>query len=100
MEDVWLAADRRRADRMASTALLADHAGVALVLEPITDVENGEDLELGGLAAHVEGVVVGRGPGFVAGVLRVRLAANRGGQVVVEVGDRPRRHRGTGHRLL
>src|SRR5437588_2814392 len=106
MEHVGLAADGRRAHRVASAALLADDARVAfgravrVPLEPLAGVDDREDLELRGLATDVERVVVGRGPGLVAGVLRMRLAPNRGRQVVVEVGGWTRGHRRTVHHLL
>src|SRR5437588_12638796 len=106
MEDVRRAADVGEAYRVTATALLADDPRAALgravgvALEPLADVDDREDLERRCLTADVEGVAVRRGPGLVAGVLRMGPAANCGGRVVVEVGDGPRGHRRTGHPLL
>src|SRR2546423_14248345 len=91
MQDVGLARDGGRAYRVATAARLADDPRLALgtpvraPLEPPADVDNREDLVLGRLASHVDGLAVRRGPCLVARVGGMGLAAQLLWQIVVDV---------------
>ena len=103
---VGLAADRRGANRVPASALLADHprlalrAAVRVPFEPLADVDDREELERRRLAAHVERVVVRRRPRLMARVLGMSLAVQLLGQRVVEVGGGTNRNWRSVHGVL